>query len=149
MWNPHGFHVIDQLPAGAKINSTYYTTNIIQPFYQAFFLQGRNPHGKQLVVHVDNCSVHTGVTTELFMKTWDMVSMPHPPYSPGTVPIDFYLFPTVKERLKHASITDKDQLFEELQTILRLISGEELERVFEAARERVHNVNQGDGDYID
>jgi hypothetical protein len=23
MWNPHGFHVIDWLPSGAKINSTY------------------------------------------------------------------------------------------------------------------------------
>jgi hypothetical protein len=42
-----------------------------------------------------------------------MVSMPHPRYSPDLVPSDFYLFPTVKERLKHAGITDEDQLFEE------------------------------------
>jgi hypothetical protein len=53
MWNPHGFHVIDRLPTGVKINSTYYFINILQPLRQTFFSQGRNPHGKPLVVHVE------------------------------------------------------------------------------------------------
>jgi hypothetical protein len=47
-------------------------------------------------------------------------------------PHNFYFSPTVKGVLEHADITDKDQLFEELHTILRLIPGEELERVFDA-----------------
>jgi hypothetical protein len=79
------------------------------------------------------------------MKTQEMGSMPYPPYSPELAPNDFYLFPTVKERLEYASITDEDQLFEELHTILRSIPKEELERLFEAWRERVPNANQGNG----
>jgi hypothetical protein len=55
----------------------------------------------------------------------------------------------VKERLEHAGIIDEDQLFEEFHTILRPIPGEELERVLEVWRERVQDVNQIDGRYID
>jgi hypothetical protein len=78
-----------------------------------------------------------------------MVSMPHSSYSPDLAPSDFDLFPTVKERLEHAGITDEDQLFEEFHTILRSVPGEELEGVFEAWPGRVRNVNQGDGGHID
>jgi hypothetical protein len=78
-----------------------------------------------------------------------MVSMPHPPYSPDMAPRDFYLFSIVKERFEHSGITDEDQSFEELHTILRSIPGEKLEKVFEVWRERVQNVNQGDGGDID
>jgi hypothetical protein len=78
-----------------------------------------------------------------------MVSMPYPPYSPDLATRDFYLLPTVKEKLEHAVITDDDQLFEELHRILRSIPGEGLERAFKAWRKRVPNVNQGDGGCID
>jgi hypothetical protein len=90
MWNSHGFYVTDRLPTGSKISGTYYTTNVLQPLRYNFFLLGRDPHGKRLVVHVDNCLVYGNVTTELFMKTRDMVLMPRPPYSLGLAPSDFY-----------------------------------------------------------
>jgi hypothetical protein len=61
-----------------------------------------------------------------------MVSMPHPPYSLDLVLNGFYLCPTVKKRFEHASLTEEEQLFEQLHTILKSIPGEELERVFEA-----------------
>jgi cyclophilin family peptidyl-prolyl cis-trans isomerase len=132
MWNIHGFHVVDRLPAGARINGTYDIINGLQRLHQAFFPQGRNPHGKGLIVPVDNCWVHKSVTSELFMKTRDLVSMLNPPDSPDLASSNFYLFCTVKERLEHTSITGETQLFEELHKILRSIPGEELENVFKA-----------------
>jgi hypothetical protein len=101
-----------------------------------------------LIVDADNCSVHRSVT-ESFTKKWGVISMPHPPYSPDPAPSDFYFFPTVKERLEQSGITDEDQLFKELHTILTSIPGEEMERAFEAWRERGQNVNQGDRGHID
>jgi hypothetical protein len=65
-----------------------------------------------------------------------MVSMPHPPYSPDLALSDCYRFLTVKERIEHVDITGEDQLFEELHIIVRSISGEELEKVFEVWRAR-------------
>jgi hypothetical protein len=95
IWNQHGFRVIGRLLIDAKINIAYYTSHNPHPVHQGFFPQRRNPHGKQLLVQVDNCSVHRSVTTESFMKTWDMVSMPHPPHSLDLAPSDFHLFLTV------------------------------------------------------
>jgi hypothetical protein len=85
-----------------------------------------------MVVHIDNCSVHRSVTTESFMKTSDMILMPHPPCSPNRALSDFYFFLTVKEKLEHAGITAEDQLFEKIHTIMRSIPEEELKRAFEA-----------------
>jgi hypothetical protein len=149
MWNPLGFHVIDRLATGEKINSTYFTAHILGPLHQVFFPTGRNPREKRLVVHVDNCSVHRSQTTRTFMQNNDMTDMPHPPYSPDLAPSDFYLFGTVKEKLEHDGITDEDQLFEVLVEILRSIPGEQLVAVFEAWLERVRMVSEGDGSYID
>jgi transposase len=148
MWNPHGFHVIDLLPSDAKMNSTYYTSNVLEPLHQNFFPEGRTPQGKRLVVHVDNCSVHTSAITKEFMETHDMVSMPHPPYSPDLAPSDFYLFGTVKQRLQQAQFSEEDDFFEELDTILMSISKDELMKVFQSWLERVRAVSQGNGDYI-
>jgi hypothetical protein len=149
MWNPHGFHVIDRLPTGTKMNSTYFVSNILHPLRQIFFSGERHPRAKRLVIHVDNCTVHRSLITESCMEKSDMISMPHPPYSPDLAPSDFFLFGAVKEKLEHLRITDVEQLFEEVDTILKSYSGEELNNVFEAWLERVRNVSEGDGGYID
>jgi hypothetical protein len=77
-----------------------------------------------------------------------MRRMPQPPYSPDRVSSDFYLFPTVKEKLERTQVADEDQFFESLQAILRRIDREELDRVFQAWVQRVQEVNEGNGDYI-
>jgi hypothetical protein len=69
MCRPLGFHVIDRLPTGAKMNSAYYTLNVIQRRHRVFFPQGRQSHTKRQVVQVDNCSVHTSTATEAFMNS--------------------------------------------------------------------------------
>jgi hypothetical protein len=148
MWNPNGIHVVDRLPPDAKMNAAYYTTNILQPLHQTFFPTPRKPHGKKLVVHVDNCSIHRSAMTESFMESHDMISMPHPPYSPDLAPSDFYLFGTVKQELENLSLTDDEQFFEALDTILLSISPDQLKRAFEAWVIRVHRISEGDGSYI-
>jgi histone-lysine N-methyltransferase SETMAR len=148
MWNPSGFHVIDKLPLGAKMNSGHYTANVLQPLYEVFFPRGRKPRAKRLVVHVDNCSVHRSGATEAFMESHEMIRMPHPPYSPDLAPSDFYLFGLVKGKLGHVDVMEEDDLFEALDEILGSIPGEELLRVFETWLDRVRAVSDGDGDYI-
>jgi hypothetical protein len=149
MWNPLGFHLIDRLPTGDRINNSYYVTHILEPLHQVFFPGGRTPHEKRLVVHVDNCSVHKSRVTKTFIQNNDMADMPHHPYSPDLAPSDFYLFDTVKKKLKYEGITDEDQFSEVLVKILKAIPGEELVAVFETWLERVRRVSEGDGSYID
>jgi hypothetical protein len=70
MWNSNGFHAVDRLPNDMKMNRAYFLTNVLIPFEEAIFPRGRAPHERLLVVHLDNCSVHTSrVSTDWLEKT--------------------------------------------------------------------------------
>jgi hypothetical protein len=126
IWNPTGLHVIDRLPDDAKMNSAYFVTNILTPLEQAIFPQGRAPHQKRLVIHLDNCSVHTSQVSTEWLEEHDMRRMSQPPYLPDLATSDFYLLSTVKERLERTQLADEDQFFGSLEAILRGIDQEEL-----------------------
>jgi hypothetical protein len=65
MPNPGGFHVIDKLPVGTTMNSDYFTVNILETLEHRIFPDGRKPHAKPLVVHMDNTSGHTSAATNV------------------------------------------------------------------------------------
>jgi histone-lysine N-methyltransferase SETMAR len=132
IWNPTSFYVVDRFPNDIKMNSAYFVTNVLTPFKQAIFPRGRAPHQKRLVNHLDNCSVHISRTSRDWLEENDMRRMPQPPYSPDLTPNDFYLFSIVKEKLERTQVADEDQFCESLQTIVRGIGREELNRVFQA-----------------
>jgi hypothetical protein len=58
------------------------------------------------------------------------------------------LFGTGKGRLEQVRITEPDELFEELHSILGSIPGRELEAVFQTWLEWIRAVSEGDGNYI-
>jgi hypothetical protein len=108
IWNPNGFHVVDSLSNDNKTNSDYFVTNILTPLEEAIFPQGRMPHQKRLMIHLDNCSIHTSRASTEWLEEHDMYRMPQPPYSPYLPSSDFYLFPTVKEKLKRTQAADEE-----------------------------------------
>jgi transposase len=103
---------------------------------------------KRLVIHLNNCSIHTSRGSREWVKEHDMLRIPQPSYSPDLAPSDFYLFRTVKERLERSQVADEDQFFESLQGILRGIDQQELNRVFQASVRRVQEVSEGNGNYV-
>jgi transposase len=114
------------------MNSAYFVTNILTLLEEAIFPQGRGPHRKRLVIHLDNCSIDASrASTERF-EEHGMRRLPQPPYSPDLAPSDFYLFPTMKEKLERTQVADEDPFFESLQEILRRIDQEQLNMVFQA-----------------
>jgi hypothetical protein len=100
IWNPSGFYVIDKLPNDPETSSAYFVINIIIAFEKAIFLRGRAPHRKQLVIHLDNCSVHISRASADWLEEHGIRRMSHPRYSSDLTPSDFYLFLTVKEKLE-------------------------------------------------
>jgi hypothetical protein len=73
IWNPLAFEVIDKLPTGTKMNGDYFITNILEPFEQKIFPNGRKPHAKRLTVHLDNRSIHTCGGSEVFLAEHNMI----------------------------------------------------------------------------
>jgi hypothetical protein len=147
-WNALGFQVVDKLPTGAKMNSDYFITNILEPFEQKIFPNGRNPQAKRLTVHLDNCSVHTSGASEVFTAEHHMIRLKHPSYSPDLAPSDFYLFSTIKERLTDIQMVGEEDVFDQLRELLNEIAVRELTKVFSTWIKRPTAVTRSSGSYI-
>ena len=65
------------------------------------------------------------------MKKSTFKRTPHPPYSPDIAPSDFFLFGFVKDKLKGKAFKKKEDLFEEIFSIIERIPSEIKHKVFE------------------
>jgi len=52
------------------------------------------------VLHHDNTPAHNALSTREFLGKKNIPVLPHPSYSPGLAPCDFYLFLKLKSKLK-------------------------------------------------
>jgi hypothetical protein len=98
---------------------------------------------KQLVVHLDDCSVRTNRASKDWFEEHGIRLMRHSGYSSDLASSDFYLFSIVKEKLEWIQVTDEDQLFECLQEILSGLDQQELNNIFQACVGRIQEVSQG------
>jgi histone-lysine N-methyltransferase SETMAR len=143
IWNPLGFQVVDKLPTGAKMNSDYFIMDILEPLEQKILPNGRKPHAKRLTVHLDNCPIHISGENQVFMAEHNMIRLKHPLDSPDLAPRDFYLFPTIKERLTDIQMVGEEDLFDPLRKLLNEIPVRELRKVFDTWIERLTAVTRG------
>jgi hypothetical protein len=148
MWSPTGFYAVDRLPNDAKMNSAYFVINVLAPLEQVIFPPRRAPHQKRFVIHLDNCSVDASRTSRDWLEEHDMRRMPQLSYSPDLATSDFYLFPTVTEKLEQTQVADEDQFFESVQAILSGIDQEELDKVFQIWVRWLQEVSEGNEDYV-
>jgi hypothetical protein len=87
IWNPTEFYVVNRLSKDTKMISAYFVTNTLTPLEEAIFPQGRAPHQKRSVIHLDNRSVHTSRTSTEWLKEHGMRRMQQPPYSLDPAPV--------------------------------------------------------------
>ena len=51
------------------------------------------------ILYDDNACLHVVISSQQYHSICNIKIIPHPPYSPGLVPCDFWLFPMLKEKL--------------------------------------------------
>ena len=73
---------------------------------------------------------------------------PHPPYSPDLAPSDFYLFGTIKGKLRGQSFQTREALYEAINEKIYEISPSERMRVFDEWKERCQWVYEHKGLYF-
>ena len=146
-WNPHGFLVVDCLPKGETFNAHYYINNILGKLSQ-IGTGFPDTEERRLTVHADNARPHTAKVTTRYMACNGMKRAPHPPYSPDLAPSDFFLFGYIKKKLEGHSFSTKEELLEEVKTILANISIDQLKSVFNEWERRLKIVIHTDGEYI-
>jgi len=50
------------------------------------------------VLHHDNAPVHSSLKVQQFLTSRNITTLLHPPYSPDLAPLDFWLFPKLKNQ---------------------------------------------------
>jgi histone-lysine N-methyltransferase SETMAR len=148
-FNGSGQFVIDILPIGVKMDSTYFADNIIDTLAGSCYPDGRQPGERKVMLHFDNAPIHcTAMITErMFLR--EFKKMDHPPYSPDLSPCDFFLFGYLKGELTKRDYATPEDLFFEIRSVTAGISPELCRRVFESWIVRLQECINSGGEYVE
>jgi histone-lysine N-methyltransferase SETMAR len=88
------------VPQGQTVNTKFY--------YEVLWLLRENIQRKGLdlwraknwILHNNSVTCHQALLVREFLASHNMLSLPHPLYSPDLAPADFFLFPKMKMQLK-------------------------------------------------
>ena len=148
IWGVYGTYIIDELPEGEHFNSQYFVEHILLPLeaQKQIIWPGRGNH--KILLHLDNCRVHNSQYTQSVMDQTIFKRAPHPPYSPDIAPSDFFLFGYIKEKLKGHLHNNKEELYDDILTIIEGISLETKIAVFDEWAYRCNWVSSHEGLYF-
>ena len=90
------------------------------------------------ILHHDNAHSHTALSVKEFLATKQMTVLEHPAYSPHLAPIEFFLFPKVKEILKGRHFDDIDDIRGNTKAALKAIPQNQFQNCFEGWTRRWH-----------
>ncbi|GBP52779.1 Histone-lysine N-methyltransferase SETMAR [Eumeta japonica] len=87
------------------VNSEWYTTICLPEVFKEKSLQKslkdrKNNRQRRIILHHDNASCHRSAETTRFLEGQKIELMDYPPYSPDLEPNEFYLFSSVKNKLR-------------------------------------------------
>ena len=82
------------------VNADWYINHCLPQAFEAWSLRRPKTGIRGLLLHHDNASAHTAAKTLDFLAENSVQLVSHPPYSPDLAPCDFFLFPTVKEKIR-------------------------------------------------
>jgi hypothetical protein len=120
-----------------SFNSEYFVSHVLAPMVARVFSRGRIPSARRLQLHLDNYQVHFSKATEQFITENHIGRVPHPPYSLGLAPSDFWLFGHVKTSLVGQAFDEQEQLLKAITEFLNEIQPPEVVAGFSHWVERV------------
>jgi hypothetical protein len=142
-WSVGGFHVVDILPRKEHMDAAYFQAQILDPLSQELKPK-KSPF--PIWLHFDNARPHTAYSSAARLAKLGFQRMPHPPYSPDISPCDFYLFGTVKRKLKGLVAQDDNDVADMFYEKLMEISREERLSAMHDWVRRLHDVVESGGE---
>ena len=99
--------------------------------------------------HHESAPAHTSLVVREFLTKNNVTTVPHPAYSPDLTPCDFYMFPKMKLQLKGRRFTSIEEVQEELQQILNMLTPADFNECFQKWQNRWDHCIQAQGDYFE
>ena len=139
----------DYVPKGQMVNKEFYRT-VLQRLCDAVLRHGSEKwHSGNWILHHDNAPAHRAVTTNEFLVKHNILSLPHPPYSPDLARCDFFLFPQVKKTMKGRWFDYNEEIKANTTRQLRAITKSDYQRCFCEWQERWNKCIQSQGHYFE
>lgn len=98
-WDKDGILLIDWLPAGQTINSSYYI-EVLKNLREAIKSQRRGKLTRGVLLQHDNARPHCSRETTAAIQQLGFQVVPHPAHSPDLAPSDYWLFDKMKQPLR-------------------------------------------------
>ena len=154
IWSISGIHCFKDLPNDKKFNSSFFSGFFF--FFVNFpevldeldeDLAKRRPklRSKGIKLHIDNARPHS---VQDKLDKLGISRLPHPPYSPDLAPSDFFLFGYLKNKLIGCNFDTREDLLFKSEKILKKITRDTLEKVFEEWIKRLKLCIELEGDYL-
>ncbi|GBL87788.1 Histone-lysine N-methyltransferase SETMAR [Araneus ventricosus] len=127
------------IPGGQTINKELYLE----------ILKRLRDTNEWLLLH-DNAPPHRALIVKKYLARHSVTTVEHLPYSPDLVPVDFYLFPRLKMKLKgHRFVIDLDEVIENATKQLKDLSKNGFQEYFEQLYERWKKCVDAGGKYFE
>lgn len=103
----------------------------------------------EFVLHQDNAPGHNASSTQLEIDLLGFQRLTHAPYSPDLAPMDFRVFPVVKEQLRGVHFEDTNELTTAAQRIVRQFDSQWYRDTFDMWLSRAEKCVRVHGDYVE
>jgi len=147
-FDPEGLVHHEYVPRGQRVNKEFYKT-VLQRLRDA--VRRHHPEkwrSSNWILHHDNAPAHGAVSTNEFLAKHNIPPLPHPPYSPGLDPCDFFLFPQLKKTMKGSRFDCVEEIEANMTRQLRAITKCDYQRCFCQWQERWNKCIQAQGRYF-
>ena len=119
------------VPTGQTVNQVYYL-EVLKRLREK--VRRKRPEifaYNSWILHHDNAPAHTALSVREFSATKQITVSENPAYSPDLAPIDFFLFPKIKEILKGRHFDDIDDIRSNATAALKAIPQNKFQTCFE------------------
>ena len=101
------------------------------------------------MLHHDNAQAHTLLLIRSYLAKHQTPVVPHPPYSPGLAPADFFLFPKLKTTLKGRRFQTIEEIQENATRDLLAITESVFQEAFRKWKKCWERCIASRGDYFE
>jgi [histone H3]-lysine36 N-dimethyltransferase SETMAR len=147
--NSRGPVAVDVLPEQETITGNYYAQVVLPKVFAGVKEQRPLLGTTRTLLHHDNASPHKTKQVQEVLQKNKVTVVPHPPYSPDLAPLDFWLFPKIKESLSGRSFHRVQDLARAVNSQLRSIPQQEYRSVFQKWNQRLQTCIQVNGGYVE
>lgn len=128
------------------VNSEWYTTVCLPEVLSEI---RKNNCRKRVFLHHDNASSHTSAQTKDYLLAQNVKLTGHPPYSPDLAPNDYFLFPTIKKKLRGQRFPTPEEAVNAFKNLVLEVPSSEWQNCFQNWFRRMEKCVNLSGEYFE